>query len=229
MKPETWRSIWSDGQIVAGAGVRLAEIAADDEGAQPRSSEAFRLRDVEPADHLHRRGFSDSLEDDAGQVTEIVVRDEFGIGAPRVGLQMNADSVHTGLEHAKRDLDGLRGRALMRHHDIGEDEPRQFGAGAPELVAHGTDRLCRVHAGEREEINDVAAARVDGARFEGTAIHCFHVGQQERVGKLSTEGWHDVRDALVLEQRRPHFDDGDSARQRRAGNPETLFHGGHVD
>ena len=92
--------------------------------------------------------------------------------------------VHTGLEHAERDLDGLRGRALVRHHDVGEDEPRQFGAGAPELVAHGADRLRRIHTGEREEINDVAAARIDGARLEGTAIHGLHVGQQERLGKL---------------------------------------------
>ena len=43
-------------QVVAGAGVRLAEIAADDEGAQPRVGQAFRLRDGKPADHLHRGG-----------------------------------------------------------------------------------------------------------------------------------------------------------------------------
>jgi len=31
-------------------------------------------------------------------------------------FQVNADAVHAGLEHATRDFDGLRGRALMRHH-----------------------------------------------------------------------------------------------------------------
>ena len=117
----------------------------------------------------------------------------------------------------------------MGHQDIGEGEPRQFGAGAPELVAHGADRLRRIRTGEREEINDVAAARVDGACLEGTAIHGLHVGQQERLRKLLPEGWHHVRDALVLEQRRPHFDDADPARQRRTGNRATLLQGGHVD
>ena len=188
----------------------------------PARGKALRLRDAEPADHLHRGGLADPLEDGAGHVTEIVALDEFGVGAPRVGLQVNADRVHTGLEHAKRDLAGLRGRALVRHHDIGKDEPRQFGAGAPELVAHGADRLRRIHTGEREEINDVAAAGIDAARLEGAAVHGLHVGQQERLGKLLAEGWHDVRDALVLEQRRPHFDDVDSARQRRTGNRQAL-------
>jgi hypothetical protein len=107
------------------------------------------------------------------------------VGGPsRVGLQVNADAVHTGLEHAKRDFGGLRGRALVRHHDVGKHEPRQFGAGAPELVAHGADRLRRLDTGEREEINDVAAARIDGARLEGTTIHCLHVGQQEPSGNF---------------------------------------------
>ena len=98
-----------------------------------------RLRDAEPADHLHRGGLADPLEDGAGHVTEIVALDESGVGAPRVGLQVNADGVHAGLEHAEGDLDGLRGRALVRHQDIGEGGPRQLGAGAPELVAHGAD------------------------------------------------------------------------------------------
>ena len=216
-------------QVVAGARVRQAEIAADDEGAEPGLGQAFRLRDAEPADHLHRGGAADPLEDGAGHVTQIVSVDERRVGAPRVGLQVNADPVHSGLEHAPRDLDGLRGRALVRHEDIGKREPRQFGVGAPELVAHGANRLGRIHTGEREEINDVAAARIDGARLEGPAIHGLHVGQQERFGKFPAESWHDVRDAFVLEQRRPHFDDGDPARQRRSGHPETLLHGGHVD
>ena len=216
-------------QVVAGEGVRLAEIAADDEGAQPRAGKALRLCDAEAADHLHRGGLADPLEDGAGHVTEIVALDESGVGAPRVGLQVNADAVHTGLEHAAGDLDGLRGRALVRHEDIGEREPRQFGAGAPELVAHGADRLRRIRTGKREEVNDVAAPRVDGARLEGTAIHGLHVGQEERLGKLLPEGWHHVRDACVFEQRRPHFDDADPSRQRRTGNRATLLQGGHVD
>ena len=57
-------------EIVAGAGVRLAEIAADHERAQPRLGKAFRLRDGEPADDLHGRGAADSIEDGAGHVIE---------------------------------------------------------------------------------------------------------------------------------------------------------------
>src|SRR5688572_455596 len=56
-------------QVVAGARVRLPEIAADDEGAQPRAGKALCLRDAEPADHLHRGGLADALEDGAGHVT----------------------------------------------------------------------------------------------------------------------------------------------------------------
>ena len=43
-------------QVVAGAGVRLAEIAADDEGAQPGVGKAFRLRDAESADGASQGG-----------------------------------------------------------------------------------------------------------------------------------------------------------------------------
>jgi len=34
---------------------------------------------------------------------------------------------------------------------------------------------------------------------------------------------------LVFQQRRPHFDDADPARQRRSGNGATLLQAGHVD
>ena len=57
----------------------------------------------------------------------------------------------------------------------------------------------------------------------------FMSASRSASGNCPTEGWHDVRDAFVLEQRRPHFDDADPARQRRTGNPETLLQGGHVD
>src|SRR5438128_2315694 len=43
-------------QVVAGARVRLAEIAANHEPAQPRPRQAFRLRTGQPADHLDRGG-----------------------------------------------------------------------------------------------------------------------------------------------------------------------------
>src|SRR4029453_3728338 len=112
-----------------------------------------------------------------GPLTEIVALDESGVSAPRVGLQVNTDAVHTGLEHAEGNLDGLRGRSLVRHHDLSEGGRRQFDAGAPEFVAHGADRLRRIRTGEREEINDVAAARIDSARLEGTAIHGLSVRQ----------------------------------------------------
>jgi hypothetical protein len=38
-----------------------------------------------------------------------------------------------------------------------------------------------------------------------------------------------VRDAFILEQRRPHFDDVHPAAQPRTGNRETLLQGGDVD
>ena len=48
--------------------------------------------DAEPADHLHRGGPADPLEDGAGHVTEIVALAESGVGAPGVGLQVNTDA-----------------------------------------------------------------------------------------------------------------------------------------
>src|SRR6516164_11576111 len=90
---------------------------------------------------------------------------------------------------------------------MSEKTSRGNSGPAPELIAHGADRLRRIRAGESEEINDVAAAGVDAARLAGTAVHGLHVCQQESVGKPLAEGGHDVRNALSLEQRRPHFDD----------------------
>src|ERR1700761_8396277 len=86
--------------------------------------------------------------------------------------------------------------ALVRHHDVGKDKSRQFGARAPELIAHGADRLRRIHAGESLEIKDVAAADIDAARFAATTVHGLHVCEQESVGKPLAEGGHDVRNAL---------------------------------
>ena len=67
--------------------------------------------------------------------------DEFRVCAPRVGLQVDTNRVDAGLDHPKRDLACLRGGALVRHHDVGKDKSRQFGARASELIAHGADRL----------------------------------------------------------------------------------------
>src|SRR4029079_3998864 len=50
-----------------------------------------------------------------------------------------------------------------------------------------------------------------------------------RLGKLPAKGRNDVRDALVLEERRPHFDDVDASGQRRRGHSETLLQGGPID
>ena len=49
-------------------------------------------------------------------------------------------------------------------------------------IAHGADRLRRIHTGESEEIKDVASAGVDAARLAATAVHGLHVRQQESVG-----------------------------------------------
>jgi hypothetical protein len=48
-----------------------------------------------------------------------------------------------------------------------------------------------VHAGEREEIDDIASAGVDGARLEGAAVHGLQVGEQiapETARKRRTSG-----------------------------------------
>src|SRR6185503_16697638 len=103
--------------------------------------------------------------DGASYVSEIVVLNELRVCVPRVGLQVDTDRVDASLDHSKRDFACLGGGALVRHHDVGKDKSRQFGAGASELIAHGADRLRRIHAGESEEIKDVAAAHVDAARL----------------------------------------------------------------
>jgi hypothetical protein len=168
------------------------------------------------------------IEHGARRIAEIVALDELRVGAACVRLQVDADGVHAGLEHAQRDVAGLRGGPLVGHHDVGKDEPRKFGAGAPELVAHRADRLRRIHAREREEIHDVAAGRIDAARLAAAAVHRLHVGQEERVGKPLAERRHHVRDALALDQRRPHFDDVDSPGHGRRGHRESLIQCVHV-
>ena len=51
---------------------------------------------------------------------------------------MHTDRVHAGVEHAKRDLGGVRDWTVVQHENIGKAELRElFGDGAPELVAHG--------------------------------------------------------------------------------------------
>src|ERR1017187_9549283 len=84
------------------------------------------------------------------------------------------------------------GTMMSEKTSRGNSEP------APELIAHGADRLRRIHAGESEEIKDVAAAGVDAARLAATTVHGLHVRQQESVGKPLAEGGHDVRNALGL-------------------------------
>src|SRR5262245_999891 len=78
-------------QVVASAAVRLSEIAADDEGAQSCPGETPGLRGAEPADHLHRSATADTVEDGSCHVVQIAALDQRGVGAPRVGLQVNAD------------------------------------------------------------------------------------------------------------------------------------------
>jgi hypothetical protein len=153
----------------------------------------------------------------------------FGFARRAWGLQVDTNRVDAGLDHPKRDLACLRGGALVWHHDVGKDKSRQFGARASELIAHGADRLRRIRAGESEEIKDVAAAGEDAARLAGTAVHGLHVCQQESVGKPLAEGGYDVRNALGFEQRRPHFDDVDSTRQRGTGDRQSEIQGPHVD
>src|SRR5262249_41499217 len=89
--------------------------------------------DAEAADHLHRDRLADPFEDGASHLTEIVVLDEFRVGAPRVGLQVDTDRVDAGLDHPKRDVACLRGGALVRHQDVGKDVtvPPNAGALAP--------------------------------------------------------------------------------------------------
>jgi len=221
--------------MVTAKGAEIDTVVGLEVGADDYVTKPYRLRELVARIRavLRRRGVADAgaalpgvPSDDVLRAGDVIVdhdRHEVFVRGDPEAIRIIPSGRMEG------DLYGLRGRALVRHHDIGEDEPRQFGAGAPELVAHGADRLRRVRTGEREKINDVAAARIDGARLEATAIHGLHVCQQQRIRKLLPESRHHVRDALVLEQRRPHFDDADPARQRRSRNRATLLQGGHVD
>jgi hypothetical protein len=105
-------------QVVAGIAVRQAHIAANHEGAQTRLGEALCLCDAEPADHLHRGGLADPLEDGASHIAEIIVLDESRICAPRVGLKVDTDRVDAGLDRPKRDLACRRGGSLVRHQNL---------------------------------------------------------------------------------------------------------------
>src|SRR4051794_24466525 len=82
-------------QVVAGNAVRLAEIAADYEAAQPGARKTFRSRGGEPANYLHRGGFADPFEYSAGRITKKIAFDELGVGVPSIGLQVNPDHVDT--------------------------------------------------------------------------------------------------------------------------------------
>ncbi len=116
----------------------------------------------------------------------------------------------------------LAAGALQRQQDVGEGQPRNFGVPGAILVTHGAGGLGARHAGCGEEINDVAAALIDGARFERAAIHGLHVGQQQRLGEALAEHRHDVAHAFVLAQRRADLDERDPGIQRRLRHHQSL-------
>src|SRR5215831_8978047 len=115
------------------------------------------------------------------------------------------------------------GTMMSEKTSRGNSEPERLNS------SRGADRLRRIYAGESEEIKDVAAAGVDAARLAATAVHGLHVCQQESIGKPLAEGGNDIRNALGLEQRRSHFDDVDSTRQRRTGDRQTQIQDPHID
>lgn len=216
-------------QIVASDGVRLAEVAADDEGAEAGAGEAFGLGGVEAADDLDGGGLTDTVEDGAGHVAEVVAFDEFGGVAAGVGLEVDADGIDAGVEHALGGIGCVGRGALVRDEDVGEGETRDVGVGAAEFVADGANGLGGIDAGEGEEVYDVAASGIDEAGLGGAAVHGLHVGQEEGFGKLLAEGGYDVGDAFVLEERRAHFEDVNAGLEGRSGDGKALRDGGDVD
>ena len=135
-------------QTVARLGVWQAEIAADDEGAQPFAGQGDGLLGAEAAHHLHGRPVAHALENRARHVVQVAALKQGGVGPPGVVLQVDADAVHAGVEHALRRLDRRPGRSLHGHEDVSEGKPRDRRIGLAERVARRTHRLGRRLAGQ---------------------------------------------------------------------------------
>src|SRR6185437_3071654 len=86
-------------QAVARLYVRQAEIAADDEGAQPLTGQGGGALNAEAAHRLHGRPAADAIENRARHVVQAARLEQGAIGLTRIVLQVDADAVHPGGEH----------------------------------------------------------------------------------------------------------------------------------
>ena len=152
-----------------------------------------------------------------------------GVGPPGVVLQVDADAVHAGVEHALRCLDRLPGRSLHGHEDVSEGEPRDRWIGLTERVAHRTHRLGGRLARQGQEVDDVAAAAIDRVRLPLAAVHGLHIGEQQRRGETLPEDRHNVADALVFQERRPELQNGHAGLERCFRHRKPLRHMGSID
>src|SRR6185437_4134611 len=148
-------------QAVARLYVRQAEIAADDEGAQPLTGQGGGALNAEAAHRLHGRPAADAIENRARHVVQAARLEQGAIGLTRIVLQVDADAVHPGGEHALRRLDCGPRRSLHGQENIGEGEPRDRRIGLAERVARRAHRSCRGLARQREEADKVGAAAKD--------------------------------------------------------------------
>ena len=130
-------------EAVARLGVGQAEIAADDEGAQPFAGQGDGLLDAEAAYDLHGHPVAHALENCTRHVVQVAALKQGRVGLPGVVLQVNADPVHAGGEHALRSLNRRYGRSLHGQEDISEGKPRNRWIGPSERVTHCAHRPSR--------------------------------------------------------------------------------------
>ncbi len=216
-------------QVVAGRRVRLAQIAADDEGAEAAFGQEDCLGRAEAADYLHRSAGANALEEGAGRGGQEVRREQLWIGTAGVGLEVDPNRIHARGEHGLGGLDGLGCGALVGKEDVGEGEAGEVRLRTAEFVAHGADGLGRGRAGEGEEVDDVGAAGIDRAGLGGAAVHGLHVSEEDGLGEFLAEGGDDVGDAFGLEQGGAHFDKVDAGGEGGFGDREAKGNVGDVN
>jgi hypothetical protein len=117
----------------------------------------------------------------------------------------------------------------VRHHDVGK-----ASRGSSRRRAWNSSRTAQIAfavstPASARKSRDVAAAPHTPALLSPPPQSMrLHVGQEERLGKLLTKGWHDVRDAFVFSSGVPHFNDRHAACERRPATPSPAD-GGDVD
>ena len=152
-----------------------------------------------------------------------------GIGPSGVVLQVNADAIHAGVEHALRGLNRRPCRSLHGQKHVGEGEPRDRRIGLTERIARSAHGFGRRLARQRKKVDDVGAAAEDRGRLALAAVHGLHVRKQQRLGEALPEDRRNVADALIFQERRPELQNGHAGRKRRFRHRQPLRHVGSVE